>query len=150
MLSIYLLVCLIFWCTSYCPCTERKQKEKINNDLSEQKALVGKQQVNMKVTRCYKCGKFGHIKKYCRSTFIDKTKRQHKHKTNAAENKHIESSSDSESIGLIVQHAMTSHFGKAAWIIDSGVTCHMCNDQSVFVKYEELETPLRVTLGDGY
>ena len=32
--------------------TERKQKEKINNDLSEQKALVGKQQVNMKVTRC--------------------------------------------------------------------------------------------------
>ena len=130
--------------------TERKQKEKINNDFSEQKALVGKQQVNMKVTRCYKCGKLGHIKKYCRSTFVDKTKRQHKHKANAAENKHIESSSDSESVGLIVQHAMTSHFGKAAWVIDSGATCHMCNDKSVFVKYEELETPLRVILGDGY
>ena len=63
--------------------TERKQKEKINNNLSEQKALVGKQQVNIKVTRCYKCGKVGHIKKYCRSTFIDKTKHQHKHKANA-------------------------------------------------------------------
>ena len=70
--------------------------------------------------------------------------------TNTAESKHTESSSGSESVGLIVQHAMTSHFGKVLWIIDSGVTCHMCNDQSVFVEYEELDTSLRVTLGDGY
>ena len=26
----------------------------------------------------------------------------------------------------------------------------MCNDQTAFVTYEELKTPLEVTLGDGY
>ena len=45
---------------------------------------------------------------------------------------------------------MTGHFKKTAWIIDSGVTCHMCNDKSVFIKYEKLQTPLEVVLGDGY
>ena len=54
------------------------------------------------------------------------------------------------SVGLVVQHAMTSHFKKTAWIIDSGATCHMCNDKSAFIKYEELQTPLEVVLGDGY
>ena len=45
---------------------------------------------------------------------------------------------------------MSSHSKKTAWIVDSGATCHMCNDQSVFVTYESLKTPLKVTLGDGY
>ena len=39
---------------------------------------------------------------------------------------------------------------KAAWIMDSEATSHMCNDQSLFVEYESLKTPLKVTLGDGY
>ena len=41
--------------------TERKQKEKTDADLSEQKALVNQQQVNMKGPKFYKCGKHGHI-----------------------------------------------------------------------------------------
>ena len=45
---------------------------------------------------------------------------------------------------------MTSHFKKTAWIIDSGATCHMCNDKSAFAKYEKLQTPMEVVLGDGY
>ena len=43
---------------------------------------------------------------------------------------------------------MSSHSRKTAWIVDCGTTCHMCNDQSVFVAYESLKTPLKVTLGD--
>lgn len=54
------------------------------------------------------------------------------------------------SVGLVVQHAMTSHFKKTAIIIDSGATCHMCNDKSAFVKYGELKIPLEVKLGSGY
>ena len=81
---------------------------------------------------------------------MTRQKHQHKHKANAAENKHIQSSSGSKSWVNCAACYDYSHFGKAAWIIDSGATCHMYNDQSVFVKYEELETPLRVTLGDGY
>ena len=45
---------------------------------------------------------------------------------------------------------MPSLSGKAAWIVHSGVTSYMCNDQSLFVEYESLKTPLKVTLGDGY
>ena len=61
----------------------------------------------------------------------------------------MEGSSDSESVGL-VQHAMPRFSGKAAWIIDLGATCHMCNDKSLFVEYESLKTLLKVTLGDEY
>ena len=100
----------------------------------------------MKGPKCHKCGKHGHIKRYCRSTFVDKSQYKYKQKANAAESKHVESSSDSESVGLVVQHVMTSYFKKNAWIIDSGATCHMCNDKSAFVKYEELQTPLEVVL----
>ena len=98
----------------------------------------------MKGPKCHKCGKHGNIKRYCRSTcvdtFVDKSQYKYKQKANAAESKHVESSSDSESV----------HFKKTAWIIDSGATCHMCNDKSAFIKYEKLQTPLEVVLGDGY
>ena len=80
----------------------------------------------MKGCRCHKCGKYGHIKKYCISILVDKSQHKHKHNANTTESKHIESSSDSESVGLVVQHALTSHFEKTVWIIDSGATCHMC------------------------
>jgi len=57
---------------------------------------------------------------------------------------------DNESVGLVVQHAQTSTVGKANWIIDSGTTTHMCNEQSTFVVYKSMETPTKVILGDGY
>ena len=40
--------------------------------------------------------------------------------------KDTECSSDSENIGLVVEHAMTSLSGNAGWIIDSETTSHMC------------------------
>ena len=127
---------------------ERKQKEKINFDTSGEKAMTTKQQFNRKGPKCRQCGKFGHIKKNCRSSSSTEAddKRKHKdtkQKANAAEMKHMESNSDSESIGLVVQHAMPSLSGKAAWIVDS-------NNKSLFMEYESLKTPLKVTLGDGY
>ena len=48
-----------------------------------------------------------------------------------------------------MQHTMLSQSTKAAWLVDSGATCHMCNDDSVFVKYESLKEPMKVTVGDG-
>lgn len=35
------------------------------------------------------------------------------------------------------------------WIVDSGATCHMCNDDKRFVELRSLKQPLEVTLGDG-
>ena len=115
--------------------------------------MTTKQQFKRKLPKCHQCRKFGHINKnyrYSPTEVDDKRKhRDSKQKANAADVKDTECSSDSENIGLVVQHAMPSLSGKAAWITDSGATSHMCN-QSLFVEYESLKTPLKVTLGEGY
>jgi len=36
------------------------------------------------------------------------------------------------------------------WIVDSGATCHMCNDSKQFVELRNLEQPEEVILGDGH
>ena len=59
-------------------------------------------------------------------------------------------SSDSESTGLVVQHALSAGPNlHGQWILDSGATCHMCNKESMFCELQALPTPLNVTLGDG-
>ena len=43
-----------------------------------------------------------------------------------------ETSTDSESTGLVVQHALSSDCNmRNKWILDSGATCHMCNQKSI-------------------
>ena len=89
--------------------------------------------------------------RYSPTEVDDKRKhRDSKQKANAAGVKDTECSLDSESIDLVVQHAMPSLSGKAAWIIDCGATSHMCNDQSLFLEYESLKILLKVTLCDGH
>ena len=60
-------------------------------------------------------------------------------------------SSDSESTGLVVQHALSAGDSNARdqWILDSGATCHMCNNEEMFSNLCTLRSPLNVTLGDG-
>ena len=36
------------------------------------------------------------------------------------------------------------------WIVDSGATCHICNDRNSFVELHNLKKTLDVTLGDGH
>ena len=43
---------------------------------------------------------------------------------------------------------MTQLTGK--WIVDSGATCHICDDQNLFVKLDPLNIPISVTLEDGH
>ena len=37
-----------------------------------------------------------------------------------------------------------------SWIVDSGATCHMCNNKALFANLQQLKEPLEVTLGDGH
>ena len=39
---------------------------------------------------------------------------------------------------------------EAVWIVDSGATCHMCNDRKLFVNFNSLAEPRYITLGDGH
>lgn len=57
---------------------------------------------------------------------------------------------DSESTGLVLQHALSANSGgHDQWILDSGATCHMCNYETMFSNFRTLPSPLNVTFGDG-
>lgn len=40
--------------------------------------------------------------------------------------------------------------GSDSWIVDSGASCHMCNNVMLFVELRSLKETLQVTLGDGH
>ena len=123
---------------------ERKLKDREEAGRSE-KAMTANHKYKKKGPKCYNCGKFGHIKRNCRAPLKTEGDSSTEQKAHTAK---VES--DDESVGLVVQHAMSSHTKTDSWIVDSGATCHMCNSRSNFVEYKSLDTPLKVKLGDGY
>ena len=46
-------------------------------------------------------------------------------------------------------HALSA-ISRENWIVDSGATCHMCNDKKLFREQHQLRRPQEVTLGDGH
>ena len=86
---------------------------------------------------------------------FDSSYQQDKEKANNADLRQRQRSSstesEGESIGLVARHALSACAGRShCWIVDSVATCHMCNDLRQFVKMQNLEKPLEVTLGDGH
>jgi len=137
----------------YC---KRKQKE--YSDYSEEKTMTIRQYYDKKGPRCHQCGRFGHIERNCRAA-TEKTKsmtddkvkpKGYKHKANTVEPRPRENTYKDESVGLVVQHALTSNVGKATWIIDSGATTHMRKEGSIFVVHVSMKTQIKIVLGDGY
>lgn len=111
---------------------------------------------------CHFCQKPGHIKRECwKLTQIEASKKpgkgtgKPKHTANQATETRQERSwpdeaavlSDGEA--LVVGHAL-SVTSQDIWIIDSGATCHMCNNKSFFSEVSVLEKPQEVSLGDGH
>ena len=136
---------------------ERKLKVRSESETNDgMKAMLTNKQPKGKGPKCYRCGKFGHIKRNCRELSTLKPDGQKgdfkEHKAyNAADSRQVDSCSDSDEVGLMVNHAFSSLNGRTnVWIIDSGATCHMCNDANLFVKLHNLEKPEEVTLGDGH
>ena len=63
----------------------------------------------------------------------------------AAEVKQNGSNSDMESIGLMVREALSASSGvTSSWIVDSGATCHMCNNRDMFSTINSRKQPLEV------
>ena len=108
-----------------------------SNQLSQEGALTTSFK---KKLRCHFCNKLGYFKKACEE--FAKVKSQAKPAqarkknkmgafkvTNTAED---ESSADSESTGLMAQHALpTKSNTHDQWITDLGATCHMCNKKEL-------------------
>ena len=119
---------------------------------------------------CFYCGFKGHIKRNCDTFRKDQEKlekqnmkrnqnRNNKLKENNANfsasklQEEDEESSDSESgfcaLGNHVLASVTVEERKK-WLVDSGASKHMANDEKQFDKLEELEKPEKIKVGDGF
>ena len=119
---------------------EIKLKERVSTlSGSGRKALITHQK-KRKTYTCHFCHKPGHFKKDCRKYQASLKKQE------ASITKKKKPPSDGEAFVTIHALAATS---RERWIVDSGATCHMCNDRSLFVDLRHLSIPQEVTLGDG-
>ena len=133
---------------------ETKMKSRLNQP-SQEEALTARFK---KKLRCNFCIKPGHFKRDCKE--FAKVKGQSKPDQDKKKTKmgvfkvtitaEDENCSDSESTGLVVQHALSADSNAHdQWIIDSGATCHICNNEAMFSELRALHSPLSVMLGDG-
>ena len=114
--------------------------------------------------RCHFCNKFGHIQRNChereRRLMLENRQTSHNrskkiaHKINSVDTRSQHDGSDSDELGLVVQHVLSADVVKKSagtnWIVDSGATCHVCNDSSLFIELHNLKNPLDIILGDGH
>ncbi|KAK3876705.1 hypothetical protein Pcinc_018517 [Petrolisthes cinctipes] len=133
---------------------ERKSLVKDNDSISvkQEKAFYGKE--SRKTIKCHHCGKEGHINRNCWALKNQQTKQgagSSGEKSNSAESKQ-EGDDGNESVGLLAAHAMSAYDKNVlanTWIVDSGATCHMCNNKELFVQYNDKDS-VSVSLGDGH
>ena len=110
---------------------KQKLKDKEETDNSK-KLLVVK---GRKQFTCHYCKKPGHFKRDC----IKFAQAQSSEKSGKQKNplcrpkKEQQLSRDA----MLISHALMAK-SRNDWIVDSGATCHMCNDQSMFTEMTQL------------
>ena len=77
-----------------------------------------------------------------------------KHTVNSVNTRGQSDDTDSDEVGLVFQHVLSADVANkqadTEWIIDSGATCHVCHDRSLFTELQNLKQPLDIILGDGH
>ena len=127
---------------------ERKMIGREADEREQSKAMTAHNSFGQKKKfTCHYCERPGHLKWNCRKLAFElanfnaekkektgfKAKGKMKHKANSATSGHkndSNSSSDDDD-ALVVCHALSAG-SKGNWIVDSGATCHMCNDEKLF------------------
>ncbi len=126
---------------------EKKSKDRHGATMIDQgEALVVRNNSKWKRgIRCHCCGKLGHIQKDCWKN-SDKSKKYQQKPGVKKKNE------EGNSIGLIAsEHALAAESDSQVnnWIIDSGATCHICCNKTMFDEIHDMDKPQTVTLGDG-
>lgn len=132
--------------------SKRKDKDTLETNV---KAMTSNHGNPRKGPRCYHCGKIGHVKRYCKE-LTKKFERQtpstygkNRMKPQNVCTAEEEEDDDEEIISLVAENTLAVN-GKSNWIVDSGATCHMCNEEELFEEISSLEIPQDITVGDGY
>ena len=145
---------------------ERKQRDH-ETSVSSEGALAAKRHTKWRSPiKCYRCHKSGPVQRNCPERVdhsSDRTRQSSvntvKTKDKQREKKHVinkveVTESDSESdIGLVTTSQVLVAKGTLKpnhWIIDSGATCHICNDEQMFTELKSLKRTQSVILRDGH
>ena len=128
-----------------------KEKGACGGTAHDRKALTPRK----KGPVCNHCGKIGHIKRNCYELQRKKEEVSYKSKQQKAYStveryQRSEQDSDSCVVALVVHEMALGSANKktAGWIIDSGATCHMCNDVNAFTGCVSLKQPQEISLGE--
>jgi hypothetical protein len=108
----------------------------------QQSALVGRQGKGRRL-RCYGCGGEGHFRRDCPKRRESSNPHTDKPVT---EESHSHSEPD-QSTGAFL--ASGKSHGTTGWLVDSGASSHMTCKRELLQDYKELQTPEKVSLGDG-
>jgi transposase InsO family protein len=140
---------------------EQKQKKRVGPGAGNEEAMAFKHHgYKGKGPRCHFCRKFGHIQRNCpertqgevpRNKKPTERKSYLKHKANNVEVKCNSSDSENDDTSEVC-HALLAGASENqySWIVDSGATCHTCNDSDLFTEFQDLRKPTEVALGDGH
>ncbi len=96
----------------------------------------------LKSFKCHFCDLSSRFKKDCRKFLATQSR-----KKQAASL--VETNSDNDGEALVTTLALNAATTKGAWIVDSGATTHMCNDELLFTNLKQPQTPQVVTLSNG-
>ena len=157
---------------------ERKlmNRETIVN--GQEGAMTARRQPKWKSSvKCFRCHKVGHVQRNCpkrsqqlfdtgrsRQSRFDTTPKTKPIKSKTGNKQAVNQievwddiTSDTEGdsdVGLVTSHVLATDAGRSIkmnhWIVDSGATCHICNDDKMFASQEILQNTQTVVLGDGH
>ena len=105
---------------------------------------------------CFYCKKSGHMKRNC-TKWKESQKKREKENANvvsgSGRNQNQDSSDSECGFVTVADHALssTSKIEKDDWLVDSGASKHMCNDEDSFTDMEDLDEndAKKVTVGNG-
>lgn len=111
-------------------CSSGKSSDVKDNNV----AFTGAPKKPFKFT-CYNCGKPGHLKRDC------------KFKKKFVNNKRpLSSGNKDKEMTFMSNDASADQGSSTEWVIDSGASEHMCNDQKLFCTLKNLENPVQIAV----
>ena len=134
---------------------ETKIREKETGG-AELKAMMSKHHINKRGPKCFNCGKNGHMKCDCRllgEEFKEGLKRNYQKKIAFFTDKmpaNFSHSKNDHIVGLFAHHALLTNNERNSWIVDFGVTCHMCPDVNKLINFTKLDVAEDISQGDGH